>query len=99
MSEQVNRREIVLGMLAVSAVAAKPAEAGTLKTQINGATINYSIAGQQNGHPMVVLHGGRGYGTHPSVFKTYLPPQLNPPANRLRYARTWIFQPDWTIYI
>jgi len=48
-------------------------EDGDLKSSINGATINYSIAGEKNDHPMIVLHGGRGFGTYPGVFRTYLP--------------------------
>ncbi|MFC6646319.1 alpha/beta fold hydrolase [Granulicella cerasi] len=83
---KMNRREAVLGMLAagaaVSGVAqtaptpnSKPVhkEGGDLKVEINGATINYSMAGEHNEHPMIVLHGGRGFGTYPGVYHTYLP--------------------------
>lgn len=40
---------------------------------INGATLNYSIAGEANELPMIVLHGGRGQGQHEGVFNAHLP--------------------------
>ncbi len=40
---------------------------------INGASLNYSIAGDHHEQTFVVLHGGRGLGSHPEVFKAFLP--------------------------
>jgi len=40
---------------------------------INGARLHYSIAGEHNAHPMIVLHGGRGQGQHGSVFAVHQP--------------------------
>jgi proline iminopeptidase len=45
----------------------------SMQTTINGATINYEMVGAENQHPMIVLHGGRGFGTYPGVFKAYKP--------------------------
>jgi proline iminopeptidase len=62
------------GALAPSAVlAAAVADVRNGRRTINGAELNYSLAGGAQDHPMIVLHGGRGYGTHGSVFETYLP--------------------------
>ncbi|WP_420236962.1 alpha/beta fold hydrolase [Telmatobacter bradus] len=44
-----------------------------MQITINNATINYEIAGTENEHPMIVLHGGRGFGTYPGVFRTFKP--------------------------
>ncbi|MCU1722656.1 MULTISPECIES: alpha/beta fold hydrolase [unclassified Pseudomonas] len=38
---------------------------------INGATLNYSIAGETNEQPLIVLHGGRGQGQHDGVFAAH----------------------------
>jgi proline iminopeptidase len=51
-----------------------PAPAGEVKTvRINGADIAYSIAGEENDHPLIVLHGGRGQGQHGGVFDAHKP--------------------------
>lgn len=59
--------------LAASAVAAAAADGRNQTLRLNGVNLAYSLAGARNDHPMVVLHGGRGYGTHGSVFEAYLP--------------------------
>ena len=50
-----------------------PTEGRNLVATINGARLSVSLAGLHNDHPMIVLHGGRGYGTHPALFESYLP--------------------------
>lgn len=41
--------------------------------KLNQAQFFYSVAGEQNSRPMVVLHGGRGIGDHIGDFKAYFP--------------------------
>ena len=53
--------------------AAAIADVRNARIKINGADLAYSLAGAANDHAFVVLHGGRGYGTHPAVFDTYQP--------------------------
>jgi proline iminopeptidase len=50
-----------------------PATVERVRRKINGVELAVSMAGPADGTPMVVLHGGRGYGTHGGVFRTYLP--------------------------
>ena len=40
---------------------------------INGAKLRYSIAGEQNAQTIILLHGGRGYGTHGAGFRAHSP--------------------------
>lgn len=75
----MNRRQILAAsglLLGAAPSLAKAAPALNVRNalvEINGAQLNYSLAGADQSHPMVVLHGGRGYGTHGGVFETYLP--------------------------
>ena len=78
----MQRREFVVASLVTAAMVAAPrsvlAETATpaverTQVSINGVKLAVSMAGPADGPPMVVLHGGRGYGTHDGVFKTYLP--------------------------
>lgn len=84
----MNRRQVLQGIGALAASAglaradAAPASApvpapagvdGRRSIRINGATLNYSIAGEDNEHPLVVLHGGRGQGQHGGVFAANRP--------------------------
>ncbi|MBN6151877.1 alpha/beta hydrolase [Xanthomonas sp. AmX2] len=75
----MNRRQVLQGIGALAAAglaraeAAPPAPArapaaARRSIQINAATLNYSIAGEDNEHPLIVLHGGRGQGQHEGVF-------------------------------
>ncbi len=41
--------------------------------EINNARLRYSIAGENNDQPLIVLHGGRGIGDHEGDFNNYLP--------------------------
>jgi len=52
-----------------SAGSSPPSDRRTVR--INGADLHYSIAGEQNDHPMIVLHGGRGQGQHGGVFDAH----------------------------
>ncbi|KAJ7119441.1 prolyl aminopeptidase [Mycena epipterygia] len=40
---------------------------------LNGAVFEYSIAGPADGLFIILLHGGRGFGTHGSDFRSYQP--------------------------
>ncbi|OGG45894.1 MAG: proline-specific peptidase [Candidatus Handelsmanbacteria bacterium RIFCSPLOWO2_12_FULL_64_10] len=40
---------------------------------INGARLRYSIAGEQNEQTIILLHGGRGFGTHGGGFRAHSP--------------------------
>jgi len=57
------------------AVAKNPQEGETPARQIeiNGATINYRSAGKEKAPAMITLHGGRGFGSHESVFASFQP--------------------------
>lgn len=76
----MNRRELIgMSLAGVAAPligdalrAATPAVERT-RVRINGADLAMSVAGPEKATPMIVLHGGRGYGTHGGVFNTYLP--------------------------
>ncbi len=57
--------------LAASKVQAAVAPPGTLR--INGADLACSIAGPEDAPPLIVLHGGRGFGTHGGVFAAFKP--------------------------
>ncbi len=57
----------------VPSPAAGAADDGRRRIRINGADLHYSIAGEDNAHPLIVLHGGRGQGQHGSVFAAHLP--------------------------
>ena len=41
--------------------------------EINGATLHYSVAGENNAQPLIVLHGGRGIGDHTADFNAFRP--------------------------
>lgn len=77
----MNRRELLAAGALGLAAATPPAEAQVRDIRdirngrigINGAELAYSLAGAGQAHPMIVLHGGRGYGTHGGVFDTYRP--------------------------
>lgn len=59
--------------LAAAQEAARRPAAASRTVRINGADLNYSIAGEANDHPLIVLHGARGRGTHGRVFAAYRP--------------------------
>jgi len=59
------------GVAATQSPPAAPAADGVRSVRINGADLAYSIAGEQNDHPMILLHGGRGQGTHGSIFASH----------------------------
>ena len=61
------------GLMAQGRAEAAIIEGRNLPTEINGARLSVSLQGITNDHPMVLLHGGRGYGTHPALFESYLP--------------------------
>lgn len=67
----------VMGSAAQATTGAKPTNTKVpdhgRTIRINGAELFYSIAGEQNEHPMIVLHGGRGQGQHGGVFKALAP--------------------------
>jgi proline iminopeptidase len=78
----MDRRDFVKASLTFAALGAvsggawseeaEPAVERTYVT-VNGVKLAVSMAGPENAPPMIVLHGGRGYGTHGGVFQTYLP--------------------------
>lgn len=51
----------------------RPADTPTRQIEINGATINYRSTGDEHAHTIITLHGGRGFGSHESVFETFRP--------------------------
>jgi len=72
----MNRRELLGGVTLAAGGAASSGGAAARDVRngriaIRGADLNYSLAGAEREHPLVVLHGGRGYGTHGGVFDTY----------------------------
>lgn len=78
----MNRRQVLQGIGALAAGAglasAAPASSsagvdGRRSIQINGAALDYSIVGEDNEHPLIVLHGGRGQGRHEGVFAANRP--------------------------
>ncbi|QBL95397.1 hypothetical protein KSAC_32180 (plasmid) [Komagataeibacter saccharivorans] len=70
---------IVTAAGATPAMPTPPGHAGgpwkpeTMRVRINGALLAMSSIGPHDGMPLIVLHGGRGFGTHDGVFKTYAP--------------------------
>lgn len=58
---------------AVPSNAAQTTAPAVKTVRINGADIAYSIAGEENEHPLIVLHGGRGQGQHGGVFEAHKP--------------------------
>jgi proline iminopeptidase len=44
-----------------------------MEFEVNGATLHYSVAGENNPQPMIVLHGGRGIGDHTAEFNAFRP--------------------------
>lgn len=68
------------GSAAITAMAAHgvtratvPWKAEQSVVTINGARLAMSMIGPADGIPLIVLHGGRGFGTHDGVFATYTP--------------------------
>ena len=45
--------------------------ATTFQMDVNGALLTLSSIGPESGIPIILLHGGRGFGTHDAVFATY----------------------------
>ena len=44
-----------------------------MTVEVNQAQLHYSVAGEENQRPVIVLHGGRGIGDHQGDFRTFLP--------------------------
>ncbi len=44
-----------------------------MEVDINGAMLNYSVAGEEGRFPVIVLHGGRGIGDHRGDFDAFRP--------------------------
>lgn len=59
------------GQAAAAPVRQEAASDGVRSIRINGADLAYSLAGEENDHPMILLHGGRGQGTHGSIFASH----------------------------
>lgn len=82
----MNRRKLIAGLAGGLALAragtgvagevsgrVEDYEGGRRRVAINGAWLNFSMAGEEHDTPLVVLHGGRGSGQHAGVFNAFRP--------------------------